>query len=198
MGWTQRDIDWVAARLLPDIYDINQRIRYDRTTQQLRNLERELMKFRITEPTFFFQKDRHVGEIMEAPVGPYRNELVGGQGLKRVPQFVELPHEIHVTDSSTEVPAPVPTATVLPPVTMAAISDKVVSSVTGAGHAALSIKQMMADGKNAIAAAHQHVLDQAGKLNKAADALHGLGDDLGSEADDLLAAIGQFKNFLGE
>jgi hypothetical protein len=149
------------------------------------------MKFRITEPTFFFQKDRHVGEVMEAPVGPYRNEVVGGQGLKRVPQFVELPHEIHVTEN-TDTPQAAPTP--LPAVTMSVAEDKVTSSVTGAGHAALSIKQMMADSKSAIATAHQHVLQQASKLNKAADALQGLGDDLGSEADDLLAAIGQFKN----
>ena len=49
------------------------------------------MKFRITEPTFFLHKDRKPGEEMEAAVGPHRNEVIGGQGLHRVPQFVELP-----------------------------------------------------------------------------------------------------------
>lgn len=46
------------------------------------------MRFRITEPTFFLHKDRIIGEVMEADVGPYRNEA-GAGGLKRIPQFAE-------------------------------------------------------------------------------------------------------------
>lgn len=38
MPWTQRDVDWVAARLLPDIYDLNQRARYERNTRRLTKL----------------------------------------------------------------------------------------------------------------------------------------------------------------
>lgn len=63
---------------------------------RLQALHRELsaqMKFRITEPTFFLHSERKVGEIMEAPVGPYRNVATGG-GLQRIPQFVEMPEEI--------------------------------------------------------------------------------------------------------
>jgi hypothetical protein len=66
------------------------------TAFRLRLLHRELnaqMRFRITEPTFFLHKDREIGEIMEAPVGPYRNVATGG-GLQRMPQFVEMPDEI--------------------------------------------------------------------------------------------------------
>jgi hypothetical protein len=51
------------------------------------------MRFEITEPTFFWGKQRQVGEIMEAPVGPYRNFATGG-GLQRIPQFIEMPEEI--------------------------------------------------------------------------------------------------------
>ena len=66
------------------------------TAIQLRLLHRELnaqMRFRITEPTFFLHKAREIGEIMEAPVGPYRNIATGG-GLQRIPQFVQMPDEI--------------------------------------------------------------------------------------------------------
>lgn len=51
------------------------------------------MKIRITEPVFFFGKQRSVGEIMEAPVGPFRQVVVPG-GLKNIPQFVELPRAV--------------------------------------------------------------------------------------------------------
>jgi hypothetical protein len=42
MPVTQSDLDWVAARLLPDIYDINQRDKYDRVTRHLTSLLHEL------------------------------------------------------------------------------------------------------------------------------------------------------------
>lgn len=92
MPWTQRDLDFVAARLLPDIYDINQRLKYERNTKRLRSLLSELepMKFRITEPTFFLHKERQPGESLDFPVGPHRNTVVGGHGLVRVPQFEEI------------------------------------------------------------------------------------------------------------
>lgn len=51
------------------------------------------MKFRITEPVFFYGKQRSVGEEMEAPVGPYRQVVMPG-GLKNIPQFVELPRAL--------------------------------------------------------------------------------------------------------
>jgi hypothetical protein len=99
----QHDLDWFAARLLPEVYDINQRLKYERNTKRLEALYHELapMKFRITEPTFFWGKERQVGEIMDAPVGPYRNTVVGGQGLVRVPQFEEI-----MTDTTAAATAP--------------------------------------------------------------------------------------------
>lgn len=66
-----------------------------RFSRYARELEAAInaMRFRITEPTFFLHKDREVGEVMEAKVGPYRNIATGG-GLQRIPQFVEMPDEI--------------------------------------------------------------------------------------------------------
>ena len=70
-------------------------------------------------------------------------------------------------------------------------------SVTGAGHAGQSLKQMMADRKAKLTAAHEKLSANFGKLDQATAALDSLGDDVGTEADDLLASIGQFKNDLG-
>jgi len=70
-------------------------------------------------------------------------------------------------------------------------------SVTGAAHAGTSLKQMMQDRKTKLAAAHDKLNANMGKLDQATAALDSLGDDVGSEADDLLASIGQFKNDLG-
>src|ERR1700733_14666586 len=98
----QHDLDWIAARLMPEVYDINQRLKYERNTKRLEALYHELapMKFRITEPgVFFWGKERQVGEIMDAPTGPYRYEMVGGQGRVGIPQFEEIP----VTDTQTAV-----------------------------------------------------------------------------------------------
>jgi hypothetical protein len=97
----QHHLDWMAARLLPEIYDINQRDKYDRVTRRLTNLYRELepMKFRITEPTFFLHQNRIVGEVMEAPDGPYRTEATGG-GLKRIPQFQQITEETKLSKLS--------------------------------------------------------------------------------------------------
>jgi hypothetical protein len=46
---TQHDLNWIAARLLPDIYDINQRDKYDRVTRRLESLYQELSQCRIDE-----------------------------------------------------------------------------------------------------------------------------------------------------
>src|SRR5581483_8518979 len=71
-------------------------VRYDphRFSRYARELEKAVhaMRFRITEPTFFWGKHRQPGEIMEAPTGPYRNFATGG-GLQRIPQFIEMPDE---------------------------------------------------------------------------------------------------------
>ena len=119
MPVTQHDLDWISARLLPEIYDINQRVKYDRVTRRLTNLYRELMKFRITEDTFFDGKQRKAGEIMDFPVGPYRNEVQGPNGLQRIPQFEEMVD--HVT--------PLPPLTMQQPVNEP--SQETFMSITG-------------------------------------------------------------------
>ncbi len=71
----------------------------------------DAMRFRITEPVFFWGKERHAGEIMEAPVGPYRNFPTGG-GLQRIPLFVEMPEEIKQTiEQAAGTPTVAPAAT---------------------------------------------------------------------------------------
>lgn len=62
-------------------------------------LHRELnaqMKIRITEPVFFLGSNRQVGDVIDAPVGPYRTQVIAG-GLTRIAQFVEMAEEIKQT-----------------------------------------------------------------------------------------------------
>jgi len=70
-------------------------------------------------------------------------------------------------------------------------------SITGASHASVSLKQMLADRKAKLAAAQDKLSANLGKLDQATAALDSLGSDVGTEADDLLASVGQFKNDLG-
>lgn len=42
MPWTDNDVRWVAARLMPAVYDINQGLLYDRNTRRLEALYQEL------------------------------------------------------------------------------------------------------------------------------------------------------------
>lgn len=70
-------------------------------------------------------------------------------------------------------------------------------AVTGASHAGMSLKDMMAKHKQKIADAQAHVETQFAKLDQAGDAMQKLGDSVGAEADDLMATIGQFSNSIG-
>ena len=69
-------------------------------------------------------------------------------------------------------------------------------SITGAVNAGMTIKDLIANSRVSVKAAHDKLIANAGKVQDAAAALDGLGDDLGSEADDLMSMIGQFKNDL--
>lgn len=94
------------------------------------------------------------------------------------------------------------TVTPLPPVAYAPAPTRTKTmsksmSITGAAPAALSIKDLIANSRQTVKAAHDKLIANAGKVNDAAAALNGLGDDLGKEGDDLMAMIGQFKNDLG-
>lgn len=74
---------------------------------------------------------------------------------------------------------------------------KLIMSITGAAPAALSIKEMIEQSRVTVQAAHEKLKANAGRVADAANALNGLGDDLGKEADDLLSMVGQYKNDLG-
>lgn len=78
-----------------------------------------------------------------------------------------------------------------------ALVEKKQMSITGASHASMSLKQMLADRKAKIAAAHDKLAANMNKLDEATMALDSLGNDVGSEAADLMASIGQFKNDIG-
>lgn len=96
MAWTANDVEWVAARLSPEIRDINQEIKSRRITRRLRALYIEIMKIRITEDVFFLGQQRHVGDVMDVQLGPYRTEPRPG-GLRRIPQFVEMAEETNLS-----------------------------------------------------------------------------------------------------
>jgi hypothetical protein len=105
---------WINTRLEFEIAAAVRKLRIDR---RLKHLLAELMKFRITEDVFFQQKERKAGEVMEAPLGPYKFMATGG-GLKRVPQFeviemAEEPQKIPTMAGVTVTPI---TVTPLPPV----------------------------------------------------------------------------------
>jgi len=88
--WTQRDVDWVAARLMPDLYDINKRVAYDRNTKRLEALYSELtMRRRLTEPAMVDGVMRPAGfEFEDLSAGPHRRT---GDGFAYHPQFVNIP-----------------------------------------------------------------------------------------------------------
>lgn len=105
--------------------------------------------------------------------------------------------------ASVTAPSQMPAATPIPPVTMNAAKTNqpptgktTTMSITGAAPAAMSIKDLIAKSRTTVQAAHQKLITNAGKVQDAAAALDGLGDDLGKEGDDLMAMIGQFKNDL--
>src|ERR1700733_14712049 len=72
MPVTQRDLDWVAARLLPSIYDIRQRDKYNRNTRRLKNLLREVdtpeMNIRLRELAEWREKQAEEKQEAAAPV----------------------------------------------------------------------------------------------------------------------------------
>jgi hypothetical protein len=71
MAVTKRDLDWVAARLLPDIYDIRQRDKYNRVTGHLKNLLREVdtpeMNIRLRELSEWREKQAEEKQNTVAP-----------------------------------------------------------------------------------------------------------------------------------
>ena len=95
---------------------------------------------------------------------------------------------------------PAPTSATLPvPRLVAAPITQVRTpkmSITGAVNAGMTIKDLIASSRNSVQAAHDKLRTNAGRVQEAAAALNGLGDDIGNEADELMSMIGQFKNDL--
>lgn len=111
--------------------------------------------------------------------------------------------EVHPTASNADIAAAfanptVPTSATLPAPRLAPITQVSTPkmSITGAVNAGMTIKDLIANSRTAVQAAHDKLKANAGKVQDAAAALDGLGNDLGSEADDLMSMIGQFKNDL--
>ena len=100
----------------------------------------------------------------------------------------------HVTPAPVAAPLAAPAAA--PPTAVIPAKETAVS-VTGAAHVGTSLKDMLNQRKAKIAAAHDKLSANFDKLDQATDALDTLGDKVGSEADDLMAVVGQFTNDLG-
>jgi hypothetical protein len=66
--------------------------------------------------------------------------------------------------------------------------------VTGASHVGANLKTRMDDLKGKIAAGQSKIDAGLSKMEQAAEATNQFGEQLGSEADDLLATLGQFTN----
>jgi hypothetical protein len=76
-------------------------------------------------------------------------------------------------------------------------SKETAMSITGAAHVSTSLKDMLAQRKQAMADGHAKLQDAFAKMDQATAALNSVGDKVAAEADDLLASVGQFTNSLG-
>jgi hypothetical protein len=107
--------------------------------------------------------------------------------------------EIAAAFANPTVPTANTTVTTLPPAPRLVPITQVSTpkmSITGAANATMTIKDLIASSRSTVKAAHEKLIANVGKVQDAAAALDGLGDDLGSEAADLMSMIGQFKNDL--
>ena len=95
----------------------------------------------------------------------------------------------HITPPPVAQPLSAPSAPIIP-------AKATTMSITGAAPATLSIKAMIEASRQKVKGAHDKLIANSAKISQAADALDGLGNDLGTEADDLLAMVGQYKNDL--
>lgn len=102
-----------------------------------------------------------------------------------------------VTDTPSTAATPVPAAPSPVAATAATGTATIPSNITGAAHATASIADLVKDARQSVQAGHDKIRANVAKVQQAAAALDGLGDNLGDEADNLLAMVGQFKNDLG-
>lgn len=106
-----------------------------------------------------------------------------------------------VTDTTITTAAPAAAATPVPaapsPVTAVPKTPALPSNVTGAAHVGTTLKDMLTQRKSAMIAAHEKLSANFAKLDVATEALNTVADNVGGEADDLMATLGQFTNDLG-
>jgi hypothetical protein len=150
------------------------------------------MKFTITENTFFEQKERKIGEVMDAPVGPYRYERGPDGKMQRVAQFVEVAQEI---PAMADPVAPPVNQMAAPAITKPSpIADPVKKVITGASGFGTDFKAQLAAAKAKIAAAQAQVGTALSNLDTAAARAVQVAAAIQAEADDLNASIGQVSN----
>jgi hypothetical protein len=138
--------------------------------------------------------------ITKRVIGSTLYASLGGKTVAVSPMASDQEIASKLGVAADQTATPVPKVQIMPPMASSSVpvvAKAATSGLTGATHVGMSLKQMMADRKNKLGAARDKLETNFGKLDQATAALNSLGDDVGSEADDLLASIGQFKNDLG-
>jgi hypothetical protein len=149
----------------------------------------------LSDAIYALSRERQMfdGRIVRRVIGSTQYVTLGGKTVAVSPMASD--QEIAAAlGVPSEQATPLPAVQIGAPV---AQTKPAATGLTGATHAGMSLKQMMADRKQKLSAARDKLETNFGKLDQATSALDSLGDDVGSEADDLLASIGQFKNDLG-
>jgi hypothetical protein len=173
------------------------------------DLAESIMKFRITEDTFFQHQERKVGEVMEGLVGPYRH-VVGAGGMKRIAQFEVIEEPSAMADGAAadanfgggQQSAAGSLTTVLPqnqiapaPIAKAApAAYPIKKTITGASALGADFKTRIAAAKSKLDAAKAQVGASLDNLDGAAARAVTVASAIQAEADDLNASIGQVSN----
>lgn len=166
-----------------------------RFSQYARDLAEAIMKFRITENTFFDQKERMVGDVMEAPVGPYRYQRGPDGKMQRIAQFEVIEDSPAMADPVVPpvnqiAPAPAATAPAKP----APIVDPIKKTITGASALGADFKARIAASLANVNAAKTQVTSSLDNLDASAARAVTVAAAIQAEADDLNASIGQVSN----
>ena len=75
MPWTDNDVRWVAARLMPEVYDLNKRIIYDRNTKRLEALYDELTGTQLSAIDRIRAKALQAREIAPKAIADFEADL---------------------------------------------------------------------------------------------------------------------------
>lgn len=169
------------------------------------------MKFRFTENTFFDQKERIAGDVMEAPTGPYKFERGPDGKMQRLPLFQVIeeakpmadpvvPPVVQIAAAPIALAEAVPGApasssmtTVLPP-KPAPVADPIKKTITGASALGVAFKARIAASMAKVDAAKTQLTSSLDNLDAASARSVNVASALQAEADDLNASIGQVSN----